>query len=61
MYLARRLETGSVMINEGSNFRIDQMPFGGIKNSGLGREGVRYAVEEFTDQRLVAMSLKDPR
>jgi acyl-CoA reductase-like NAD-dependent aldehyde dehydrogenase len=61
MYLARRIETGGVMINEGSNFRIDQMPFGGVKNSGLGREGVRYAVEEFTDQRLVAMTLKDPR
>jgi acyl-CoA reductase-like NAD-dependent aldehyde dehydrogenase len=61
MFLARRLQAGGVMINEGSNFRIDQMPFGGVKNSGLGREGVRYAVEEFTDQRLVAMTLKEPR
>jgi acyl-CoA reductase-like NAD-dependent aldehyde dehydrogenase len=61
MFVARRLETGTVMVNEGSNFRIDQMPFGGIKDSGLGREGVRYAVEEFTQQRLVGITLKAPR
>jgi acyl-CoA reductase-like NAD-dependent aldehyde dehydrogenase len=61
MFFARRIEAGSVMINEGSHFRIDQMPFGGIKDSGLGREGVRYAVEEFTSPRLVALTLKEPR
>jgi acyl-CoA reductase-like NAD-dependent aldehyde dehydrogenase len=61
MFLARGLDVGGVMVNEGSHFRIDQMPFGGVKNSGMGREGVRYAVEEFTDQRLVALTLKDPR
>ena len=49
------------MINEGSHFRIDQMPFGGVKDSGLGREGVRYAIEEFTHQRLIAIRLKSPR
>ena len=61
MFLARRMESGGVMVNEGSNFRIDQMPFGGIKDSGVGREGVRYAIEEFTHQRLVAITLKAPR
>jgi acyl-CoA reductase-like NAD-dependent aldehyde dehydrogenase len=61
LHLARRIEAGSVMVNEGSHFRIDQMPFGGIKDSGLGREGVRYAIEEFTAPRLVAITLKDPR
>ena len=61
MYFARSIEAGSVMINEGSHFRIDQMPFGGIKDSGLGREGVRYAIEEFTHPRLIAMTLKAPR
>jgi acyl-CoA reductase-like NAD-dependent aldehyde dehydrogenase len=61
MYLARRIQAGSLMINEGSHFRIDQMPFGGVKDSGMGREGVRYAVEEFTDQRLIALTLKAPR
>jgi acyl-CoA reductase-like NAD-dependent aldehyde dehydrogenase len=61
LYLARRIEAGSLMVNEGSHFRIDQMPFGGVKDSGLGREGVRYAIEEFTTQRLVAITLKDPR
>jgi acyl-CoA reductase-like NAD-dependent aldehyde dehydrogenase len=61
MHLARRIQAGSLMINEGSHFRIDQMPFGGVKDSGLGREGVRYAVAEFTDQRLIALTLKAPR
>lgn len=61
MFFARRIESGGVMINEGSNFRIDQMPFGGVKDSGMGREGVRYAVEEFTQQRLIALTLKGPR
>lgn len=61
LYLARRLEAGSVMINEASSFRIDQMPFGGVKDSGVGREGVRYAIEEFTDARLVAFTLGEPQ
>jgi acyl-CoA reductase-like NAD-dependent aldehyde dehydrogenase len=60
-YLAKRIEVGGVMVNEGSHFRIDQMPFGGVKDSGLGREGVRYAIAEFTEPRLVAFALKDPR
>jgi acyl-CoA reductase-like NAD-dependent aldehyde dehydrogenase len=61
LHLARRIEVGGVMVNEGSHFRIDQMPFGGVKDSGVGREGVRYAVEEFTEPRLVAITLKEPR
>jgi acyl-CoA reductase-like NAD-dependent aldehyde dehydrogenase len=60
-FLARRLEVGSVVINEGSHFRIDQMPFGGIKDSGVGREGVKYAIAEFIEPRLVAFTLKQPR
>jgi acyl-CoA reductase-like NAD-dependent aldehyde dehydrogenase len=59
-YLAKRIEVGGVMVNEGSHFRIDQMPFGGVKESGMGREGVRYAIEEFTEPRLVAFNLKQP-
>jgi acyl-CoA reductase-like NAD-dependent aldehyde dehydrogenase len=61
LFLARRVEAGGVMVNEASHFRIDQMPFGGIKDSGVGREGVRYAIEEFLAPRLVAIALKDPR
>ena len=60
LHLSRRLEVGGVIINEGSNFRIDQMPFGGVKDSGVGREGVKYAIAEFTEPRLVAITLKQP-
>jgi acyl-CoA reductase-like NAD-dependent aldehyde dehydrogenase len=49
----RSLRTGGVVINGPSSWRTDQMPYGGIKNSGIGREGPRYAVQEMTDQRLV--------
>lgn len=59
-FLASRIEVGGVMVNEGSQFRIDQMPFGGVKESGVGREGVRYAIEEFTEPRLVAFDLRRP-
>ncbi len=59
-WLASRIEVGGVMVNEGSQFRIDQMPFGGVKESGVGREGVRYAIEEFTEPRLVAFDLRRP-
>ena len=59
-YMAKRIHVGGVMVNEGSHFRIDQMPFGGVKESGVGREGVRYAIEEFTEPRLVAFTLKQP-
>lgn len=59
-FLARRIEVGSVLINEGSHFRIDQMPFGGVKDSGMGREGVKYAIAEFTEPRLIAFTLKTP-
>lgn len=61
LHLARRVHTGSVMVNEGSHFRIDQMPFGGVKDSGTGREGVRYAIQEFIEPRLVAIATRDPR
>jgi len=48
-----KLEVGGVMINSVPGFRIDNMPYGGIKMSGLGREGVRYAMEEMTEPRLL--------
>jgi len=60
-YLARRIEVGGLIVNDGSHFRIDQMPFGGVKDSGAGREGVKYAIAEFTEPRLVAFALKPPR
>ena len=53
---AERLDFGTVMINESTDFRIDAMPFGGRKRSGLGREGVRFTLEEMTEPKLVCFS-----
>jgi len=49
------LEVGGLMVNEVPTYRIDPMPYGGIKDSGLGREGVRYAIEEMTEMKLLAI------
>lgn len=57
MQCARRLHVGIVHINEASSSRVDLMPFAGVKQSGLGREGPRYAMQELTEERLVTMSL----
>jgi glyceraldehyde-3-phosphate dehydrogenase (NADP+) len=51
--VADRLQVGGVMINDSSDFRIDAMPFGGARRSGIGREGVRYALEAMTDPKVV--------
>ncbi len=51
------LEVGGVIINDAPVFRLDHMPYGGVKASGLGREGVRYAMEELTEIRLLAMKV----
>lgn len=50
---AEALEVGGVMINDIPTFRVDHMPYGGVKESGTGREGVKYAVEELTELKLV--------
>jgi acyl-CoA reductase-like NAD-dependent aldehyde dehydrogenase len=50
---ARRLEVGGVMINDVPTFRVDHMPYGGVKQSGTGREGPRYAIEEMTEPKLI--------
>jgi glyceraldehyde-3-phosphate dehydrogenase (NADP+) len=49
------LDVGGVAINEVSGYRVDHMPYGGVKASGLGREGVRYAIEEMTEIRLLML------
>jgi acyl-CoA reductase-like NAD-dependent aldehyde dehydrogenase len=48
-----KLEFGGVMINDVPGFRVDHMPYGGVKDSGLGREGVRYTMDEMTELRLL--------
>jgi acyl-CoA reductase-like NAD-dependent aldehyde dehydrogenase len=50
---ARRLRVGGVLINDIPGFRADNMPYGGVKESGMGREGPRYAVEEMTELKLI--------
>jgi acyl-CoA reductase-like NAD-dependent aldehyde dehydrogenase len=50
---ARKLQFGGVMINDIPSFRMDHMPYGGAKHSGLGREGPRYAIEEMTEAKLI--------
>lgn len=53
----RRLNFGGVIINDTPTFRADHMPYGGIRRSGIGREGVRYAIEEMTNIQMVAIRL----
>ncbi|MFY0545954.1 aldehyde dehydrogenase family protein [Brevibacillus sp. H7] len=57
MRAARELEYGGVIINDVSTYRNDVMPYGGVKSSGLGKEGPRYAIEEMTELRMVVMNL----
>jgi acyl-CoA reductase-like NAD-dependent aldehyde dehydrogenase len=47
------IEVGGLMVNDVSTFRIDHMPYGGVKQSGTGREGLRYAIEEMTEMKLL--------
>jgi acyl-CoA reductase-like NAD-dependent aldehyde dehydrogenase len=54
---ARRLEFGGVTVNEAPTFRADQMPYGGVKDSGNTREGPAYAVRELTEERVVVLQL----
>jgi acyl-CoA reductase-like NAD-dependent aldehyde dehydrogenase len=49
------LEVGGVIINDVPSWRVDTMPYGGVKDSGLGREGVRWAIEEMTEPRLLVL------
>ncbi|HHT9110587.1 MAG TPA: aldehyde dehydrogenase family protein, partial [Candidatus Brocadiaceae bacterium] len=51
------LEIGGVIVNDVPSFRTDNMPYGGVKDSGIGREGVRYAMEEMTESKLLVLNL----
>lgn len=53
-----RLEVGAVIVNDVNTFRVDQMPYGGVKRSGFGREGISYAIRDMTEERLLVV---DPR
>lgn len=56
-YAAKRLKFGGIMINDSTDFRVDYMPFGGYKFSGLHREGLKFAIDIMTEIKLVAISL----
>lgn len=53
----KQLHVGGVMVNDIPTFRVDHMPYGGVKLSGMGREGIKYAVEEMTELKLVSFKL----
>ncbi|UCF05565.1 MAG: aldehyde dehydrogenase family protein [bacterium] len=53
----RELDVGGIIINDSSDYRIDMMPFGGVKNSGLGREGIKFVLQEMTEPRVVCFNL----
>jgi glyceraldehyde-3-phosphate dehydrogenase (NADP+) len=50
------LEVGGIIVNDVPTWRVDQMPYGGVKDSGLGREGLRYSIEDMTEPRLLAFA-----
>ncbi len=52
------LEVGSLIVGDVPTFRVDQMPYGGVKDSGLGREGLRYSIEDMTERKLLVMALR---
>ena len=56
MYAYENTEVGGLIVNNVPTFRVDQMPYGGVKNSGFGREGLKYAIEEMTEPRLMVFS-----
>jgi acyl-CoA reductase-like NAD-dependent aldehyde dehydrogenase len=52
----RQLEVGALIVGDTPSWRLDPMPFGGVKDSGMGREGLRWAIEEMTEPRMLVMS-----
>lgn len=62
LYKAKRaweqLDVGGVIIGDAPSWRVDHMPYGGVKDSGLGREGIRYAIEDMTEQRIMVVREK---
>ena len=58
-YAARNVEVGGLMINDSSQYRVDLMPYGGVKGSGWGKEGPKYTIEDMTEERLIVMNLQN--
>lgn len=56
-YAARNVEVGGLMVNDSSQYRVDLMPYGGVKDSGWGKEGPKYTIEDMTEERLIVLNL----
>ena len=56
-YAIKKMDVGSVIVNDSTDYRIDLMPFGGVKNSGLGREGIKFSLQEMTEPKVVCFNL----
>lgn len=56
LFATKKLHVGGVMVNDIPTFRVDHMPYGGVKESGVGREGIKYAIEEMTELKLVVFN-----
>ena len=54
----RKLEVGGVIVGDVPTYRADHMPYGGAKDSGFGREGVRYAIEDYTERKILVLNLR---
>ena len=52
------IDAGGIIVNDTSTFRVDHMPYGGVKQSGFGREGLRYAIEEMTEMKVIVYDRK---
>jgi len=56
-YAIKKMDVGSVIVNDSTDYRVDLMPFGGVKNSGLGREGIKFSLQEMTEPKVVCFNL----
>lgn len=55
---ARKVQVGGFMVNDGPQYRVDLMPYGGVKDSGSSKEGPKYSIDEMTEERLIVMNLE---
>jgi len=53
----KKMDVGGIMVNDSTDYRVDLMPFGGVKKSGLGREGIKFALQEMTEPKVVCFNL----
>jgi glyceraldehyde-3-phosphate dehydrogenase (NADP+) len=56
-YAVYNMDVGGIVVNDSTDYRVDLMPFGGVKKSGLGREGIKYALLEMTEPKMVCFNL----